>query len=526
MKIKLFILMILLNLCFMSIGLAQGKNTYYENFKSIPVFHDGRLKPLDSYARHFLIQLSGKDTYDHAGAIVWLSRVLFAPQEADNDKVILINNPDIAVLLNIPAEEHRRYSFAEFKPVIIRLLSLESAVVNINEQQRSLEDNELIRVAENVKSYINMAYGDQGPFLQNNIGPTNLLHKLWQQMSEAYKRGDLAEFEMSARQYGDAIKADLKPQEARIVSRFPLELSYNSAMPFMWAKVFYITAFIFFIISFASSGQYWYGLGLFSVVAGFMFHALGIAARMIIMGRPPIADLYETFIFASFITVLLGLGIEYFNRRWLGIMTAAICGAVLLFMAGRYSSEGDTFKMLTAVLNSNFWLGTHVITITMGYGAACVVGVLGHVWLIQAVLNKDKEMLDNTFKMILGTMGLALTFTFLGTNLGGIWADQTWGRFWGWDPKENGALMIILWFAILFHAKYAGMIGPRGLAVGSVVGLMVVMWAWLGVNLLGIGLHSYGFTSGLANALAIYVACEIAFIVFSCIFIYKNKSRQ
>ena len=96
--------------------------------------------------------------------------------------------------------------------------------------------------------------------------------------------------------------------------------------------------------------------------------------------------------------------------------------------------------------------------------------------------------------------------------LGGIWADQSWGRFWGWDPKENGALLIVLWCAILFHARMGKLIGPFGLAAGSALLIIVVMMAWFGINLLGVGLHSYGFIDGVGLGLLFYSAAEIAFV--------------
>jgi len=286
--------------------------------------------------------------------------------------------------------------------------------------------------------------------------------------------------------------------------------------------MFYIFAFIFFVVSFTSTKPLWYNLGLLSVMAGFIPHVLGLVMRIIIMARPPVSSLYETFIFVGFIAVLLGLFIEYYNRQWLGIVTAAISGTALLFIANKYSAEGDTLKVLIAVLNSNFWLATHVTTITMGYAATCVGGLLGHIWLVQAAFRKDVQTLDKTYKTTLGILGVALTLTFLGTNLGGIWADQSWGRFWGWDPKENGALMIVLWTALLFHAKVAQMIGPLGLAVGAVIGMMVVMWAWFGVNLLSVGLHSYGFTSGVATSLIIYAVFEVVFILVTAFLISRK----
>ena len=181
-------------------------------------------------------------------------------------------------------------------------------------------------------------------------------------------------------------------------------------------------------------------------------------------------------------------------------------------------------KMLIAVLNSNFWLATHVTTITMGYGATCVAGVLGHVWLLQAVARKPQAVLDKTYKTTMGILGLALTLTFLGTNLGGVWADESWGRFWGWDPKENGALMIVLWIAIVMHARVAKMIDALGIAVGCVIGMLIVMWAWFGVNLLSIGLHSYGFTQGVATTLIAYAVLELTFIAVTSWLINKNQN--
>jgi ABC-type transport system involved in cytochrome c biogenesis permease subunit len=341
-------------------------------------------------------------------------------------------------------------------------------------------------------------------------------------MATSYAKGNDIEFNVAAHLYLESVKGLMSKEELKNFNKFPLELIYHSASVFTWAIMFYILTFVLFVISFSSSKKIWYQLALLSVFTGFALHFLGLGMRIVIMSRPPVSSLYETFIFVGFIGVFLGLMIEHFNRQWLGIVTAAISGAVLLFIANKYSAEGDTLKMIVAVLNSNFWLATHVTTITMGYGATCVGGVLGHIWLLQAVFGKDNQTLVKTYNTILGILGVALTLTFLGTNLGGIWADQSWGRFWGWDPKENGALMIVIWIALLFHAKVAQMIGPLGLAVGAVLGMIVVMWAWFGVNLLSVGLHSYGFTAGIATTLLIYVILEIVFIIVTAWIISKK----
>jgi len=100
--------------------------------------------------------------------------------------------------------------------------------------------------------------------------------------------------------------------------------------------------------------------------------------------------------------------------------------------------------------------------------------------------------------MIYGVLCFATLLSFVGTVLGGIWADQSWGRFWGWDPKENGALLVVIWNALALHARWAGMVKQRGLAVLAVLGNIVATWSWFGTNQLGVGLHAYGFRNDIA----------------------------
>ena len=155
--------------------------------------------------------------------------------------------------------------------------------------------------------------------------------------------------------------------------------------------------------------------------------------------------------------------------------------------------------MLVAVLNSNFWLATHVTTITTGYGTSLFAGLLGHVYLFQAIKNPaNTKYLQTINSNMFGATIFALFFTLFGTILGGIWADQSWGRFWGWDPKENGALLIVMWQIMMIHMRISGYVKPMGFALGIVLNNIVVVLAWFGVNLLSVGLHSYGFASGIA----------------------------
>ncbi|NQV31399.1 MAG: cytochrome c biogenesis protein CcsA [Phycisphaeraceae bacterium] len=346
----------------------------------------------------------------------------------------------------------------------------------------------------------------------------------WRDAAMAYRRDDQAGFDAAIL----AIKQSLAVRETPVIKRqrslMALELFYNRAHLFFWAVTGYVLALLGFFLSFIGWRKALYRLSLGLLILGAVPHGAALASRIIIMNRPPVSSLYETFIFVSLIAVAIGIFIEVIHKQWLGIVVGSIGGMALLSIAGRYSADGDTMGMLVAVLNSNFWLLTHVLTITSGYAVCCVAGLLGHVYLIQCLTRPgDAAGLKKTHQILLGTLGLGLVLTFLGTNLGGIWADQSWGRFWGWDPKENGALMIVLWLAILLHAKAGRMIGPKGLAVGSVLGAMVVMWAWFGVNLLSIGLHAYGATSGAAYGLATYYVLELFFMGLVLCFILKRE---
>ncbi|MEO0587314.1 MAG: cytochrome c biogenesis protein CcsA, partial [Planctomycetota bacterium] len=229
--------------------------------------------------------------------------------------------------------------------------------------------------------------------------------------------------------------------------------------------------------------------------------------------RPPVTNLYSSAVFIGWASVLLALLLERFSRTGVGSLLASMVGASTLIVALNLSLlTGDTKQMMQAVLDSNFWLATHVITITLGYAAVFVAGGLGILYILGGVYTTilTKERAKSIYSMMYGVVAFALLFSFVGTVLGGIWADQSWGRFWGWDPKENGAILIVLILAIALHARWGGMIQGRGFAIICVLGNIVTAWSWFGTNLLGVGLHSYGFMESGRLWLKIFVVVMIA----------------
>ena len=190
-----------------------------------------------------------------------------------------------------------------------------------------------------------------------------------------------------------------------------------------------------------------------------------------------------------------------------------------LIIAQHLAGRGDTLEMLQAVLDTNIWLATHVVAITIGYSAMFLAGLLAVIYVARGLFTSSltPDSARSLTRMIYGVICFATLFSFVGTVLGGIWADQSWGRFWGWDPKENGALLIVIWCAITLHARLGGYIRQRGLVAMALFGNVVTAFSWFGVNMLGVGLHSYGFMDRAVPWLAAFMGLQIALIALTLV---------
>jgi ABC-type transport system involved in cytochrome c biogenesis permease subunit len=220
--------------------------------------------------------------------------------------------------------------------------------------------------------------------------------------------------------------------------------------------------------------------------------------------------------------------LELIYKNAIGTVAGGLMGFATLIIAHHLAFTGDTMEMMRAVLDSNFWLGTHVVTITIGYGATFLAGFLAIIYIFRGIFTRslDKKTADALTRMVYGIVCFATLFSLVGTILGGIWADQSWGRFWGWDPKENGALIIVLWNATILHCRWGGLVKTRGLMALAVFGNIVTSWSWFGVNMLGVGLHSYGFMDSTFWALIGFVVTQLIIIAVALIPLEKWKSFQ
>ncbi len=278
---------------------------------------------------------------------------------------------------------------------------------------------------------------------------------------------------------------------------------------------------------FWQNGYFWKTI-LILTLSALALQTFGIGIRIFIEGRPPVTNLYSSAIFISWVAALIGFILEINKPSGMGFTVLGILGGATLLVASKLELGGNTIESLRAVLNSNFWLATHVVIITIGYGATLFAGFLSNLFIIRSLIKKnfDHKMKAIWSKTIYHSVFISLFFSFTGTMLGGIWADQSWGRFWGWDPKENGALIIVLWNALILHAKWGGMIKDKGLALLTSLGVITTLLSWFGVNMLGAGLHSYGFMDRAFSSLVITISCQLLLTILGAFAINNATDRE
>ncbi len=336
----------------------------------------------------------------------------------------------------------------------------------------------------------------------------------WQQLATAYTKQD----PVAWNNISHGIKQNsLTKLTTNQTTRIKMECYYNKLNLFEWSKYIYLLIFIVNLICMLLNTNIFIQVRKImhcALLIGSLLHGIGICIRSYIMMRPPVATLYESILFVGYIAVVFTLILEIKRKDYSGIFIGSIVGTLLQYIGTRYATDGDTMGMLSAVLNTNFWLTTHVLTISVGYSSCFITGGFGHFYLLTKLLNsKNTLRLDTILKNMLAMGLIALFFSLLGTILGGIWADQSWGRFWGWDPKENGAMLIVLWLTLLLHGRIAKLLSPAIFAVGMILTNIVVVLAWFGVNLLNVGLHSYGFTQNVGINIVTFCGIEILFII-------------
>ena len=535
-----------------------------EKFGRMPVLEGGRVKPLDSVARNTLLMIRGKQTLPSEGRMIgpdeWVLDLLFRPGVADKQPVFVINDPDVLGLMGLAQSSNRYYSFDTLLPHINELQKQAQAAGQVEAKARSRFQNAITNLFERVILYNRLENTVQlasspGLFMelqtlrdpqsaerQRNLQEAASFRPIpplpgqnpdaWENVGEAlqaasqgtihpaltplailgtaYAAGDAATFNQATAQLR-GFTASARPEA---LSHATSELMFNRAQPFYAGMVIYVLALLTLFVSWIWKRELLQPAALSLLVGGAVVHTAGLASRIILQGRPPVTNLYSSAIFVGWAAVILGVVLERMYRKGFGTAVAAAAGFASLIVAHHLSMDGDTMEMMRAVLDSNFWLATHVVSITIGYSGTFLAGTIAIAYTLRKHIAPTiepattKALVDMTY----GIICFSLLFSFVGTVLGGIWADQSWGRFWGWDPKENGALLIVLWNAIILHCRWAGYVREKGLMGMAIFGNIITSLSWFGVNLLGVGLHSYGFTEEGFIPLMIFITTQVIFI--------------
>ncbi len=542
-------------------------------FGRLPVVYEGRVKPLDTVARNSLRALSNREEMRNADgdkepAIKWLLDVISGSDAVRDQSVFRIDHPQMLEKLKLSKRKYHLYSINDIAENVSELAKdaalarekpsdnhtpYDTAVLGL---ERKIGEFDLLSTAfsppqitqENVQQVLAMlqSLAQRSPPLaippaqldedsEDDVSETaewvrsmvavmmgreeNPQLRLFADILDAHLNEDAAAFNKAVSEYqkwldnnAEWLQSQLPPTQS--LARTGFESFYNHFSPFYYSAWSYIFAFVLTAVGLLGWSKPLNRTAFLIILVTLAVHTFALGARIYISGRPPVTNLYSSAVFIGWGCVIAGLVFEALFKLGIGNLIASALGAAALGISHLLSGDGDTFAVLQAVLDTQFWLATHVVLITLGYSATFLAGHLGIVQILGNLATPwvTKERQQDLTRMIYGTVCFGMFFSFVGTVLGGLWADDSWGRFWGWDPKENGALLIVIWNALLLHARWDRLVSDRGFANLAIAGNIVTSWSWFGVNELGIGLHSYGFTDGVWLALWIYWISQVALI--------------
>lgn len=483
----------------------------------IPIQHNGRIKSFDVFSRETLRLISGKETWGQEPAVSVIFKNLHDPKKFLEIPFIRVDHLELKKAVDLSADK-KYFSYRELKSCVPLLLTLIQSAKDKRQRELTLTSTEQaaellytrlltvddLAAQEYIKTIPTATLEWESPYKTSG-----LLAENFRVLTLLYSKGSL-DFVGLAGQWS----RDIERHSPEVFAPYVyLENIYYQLKPFLWAWVLYLIAFIF--VSFFSSKSLLRMTGVTLVLAGFLFHSAGLLLRVIILGRPPVSNMYESIIFMNWILVAGAFIFFLSKKQYFVLSVAALTGALVMIFADLLPVE-KSLDVLVPVLKSNYWLAIHVLTIVSSYGIFGLAMALGHRHLFLNALGKFSENSEAvSAHMINRLLQAGLIALGIGTILGGVWANESWGRFWGWDPKETWALITFLGYMVIVHFRHAGKLSNKALAVGAILGFLLVLMTWYGVNfILGKGLHSYGFGAGQSAWIVYYLIFEAAFFAF------------
>jgi ABC-type transport system involved in cytochrome c biogenesis permease subunit len=553
MKVMIKVLALVLS----SAALLRADNVPLDTdaLATLAVQDHGRKKPFTTFAHEMLLALSGHATYtfekaDHTTTTLSPEQVvldLWMKPEGWNDRpLIMINFLELKRKLGVE-ETQKLFSFNE----LIKKQALLDLLDESQKQRQAGHGDTLAAVLKEAEAlgqrlqlFQDLVQGTKetvvpnpksenatwtGVYSPDGIAKFNYLHgdtpfMLW---LGDWEDGNIAKFNAQTFEVVASFRV-VAPQFYPSADTLRFEHTYMVVDPFMWAWIIYFCALIVLLLTaiWAQRGGYMVTWAL--TLIGLGFEIYGFACRIIISGRPPVTDLYETVIWVSFIGLVFAVILEAVYRKRYFLYAGLPAAILTLIVADSDSTILDaSINPLTAVLRNNMWLTIHVLSIVSSYAAFLLTAVLGHIALVMTLWGKRYAKAQaEVHYFIYRAMQIGILLIATGTILGGVWAYYSWGRFWGWDPKETWALITLLFYLALVHGRLAGWIRGFGLAIGSVLCFLSVMMSWYGVNFIlgqnGKSLHSYGLSTGGLGYAGGFAGFELAFVAF---FIWWNVYR-
>lgn len=552
---KLLVFLICFILCFLFLfyDYFKLKNSEYYNFYSIPILNDGRIKPLgvvSNVLRDFSYNVSVDKLF--ADVIFNSSKSLLKINIKIRNRDVFFNlglnyKPEINIIevfdslrknidlinilktFNFNKLTSSQKELLEIYSKTLLLFDLTNCLNLTNYNNNSSKYNTLLQKHDkNVISLLECETVKVIPlsdlnwisvsdlFKLNNFFAEEKLNIL-DSMCKSYSLNDLYNWNVKCL---DFKKSSISKLSKNKIIKLELEVLYNNFSLVKKSVVLFILCLIFSLFNRFSSII---AVCVFFNAVAFQF--LDILFRIILTAKPPVTSLYDSIIFISCFFALIFI---FFIKRknFKNILLFSSIFSIILSMSALWLGN-ENLKPVMAVLNTNFWLTTHVLIISIGYVMCLVSGFLSHVYLF--FLFKEKvffKMHNILYNLVYSFALLALFFSFVGTLLGGLWADQSWGRFWGWDPKENGALLIVLWLTLILHLRISNIISSFIFVVSNILNVIVLLLAWFGVNLLNVGLHSYGFIENIGKGLFISIFIEFLYIGFFLFYYYLIMKGQ
>lgn len=498
----------------------------------IIVQHAGRHKPFASFSREVLDAITGHPQWAGEEPSQTVISIIADPDSWNQEEMVAIPFVPLREPVGMnPKSKRISYSDLVASRKLMRLLP---AIVQKQQQDEKLSmlENETMDAFQRFVTLSNLLdqkieavppVSGQGSWLsisepEGYPGEKQMqFRQSWSALLSAVKRNDSPVVAAAAREFSAAMR-QANPSAYPEAWRINLELFYYQAAPFVLARLLYLFAAIGIGMSLAwpkeKKGMR-KRIGFALLAAAFLVHTAGIALRVIIGGRPPVSNFFETMLWLPYVAVLAALVFERIYKAKYFAIAASILAFIVLLLAD-YVPLDSSITPVVAVLRSNLWLTIHVLTIVASYGAIALAAVLAHIYGWMFLLGRHRgRPLKNLDLFLYRSIQVGVVLLAGGIMLGAVWANASWGRYWGWDPKETWALITLLWYIAILHGRFAGWLRGVGVALATIAGFFLLLMTYYGVSFYLVGLHSYagGNAKPLPALLVGYAIIEALFIV-------------